>query len=77
MKIPRIPLVIVLVVMAGRVHNANAQTLTTLYVFTGGADGGGPSGLVQGSDGNFYGTTFEGGVVRVQNQSGRLADPIV
>src|SRR5204863_365766 len=36
--------------------------LTTLYSFTGGQDGGFPSGLVQGSDGNFYGTTDGGGV---------------
>jgi uncharacterized repeat protein (TIGR03803 family) len=35
--------------------------LTTLYSFTGGNDGGGPSGLVQGSDGSFYGTTTSGG----------------
>jgi uncharacterized repeat protein (TIGR03803 family) len=35
--------------------------LTTLYSFTG-KDGGGPqAGLVQGSDGNFYGTTYGGG----------------
>jgi uncharacterized repeat protein (TIGR03803 family) len=34
-------------------------TLTPLWQFTGGVDGGGPlAGLVQGSDGNFYGTTF-------------------
>jgi len=37
-------------------------TLTILYTFTGGADGGQPeAGLVQGFDGNFYGTTFGGG----------------
>jgi uncharacterized repeat protein (TIGR03803 family) len=37
--------------------------LTTLYSFTGGADGSGPSaGLVQGTDGNFYGTTKYGGL---------------
>ncbi len=35
-----------------------AGELTTLYTFTGGADGGNPgAALVQGSDGNFYGTT--------------------
>jgi uncharacterized protein (TIGR03437 family) len=34
------------------------QTLTTLYTFTGGQDGGGPKGtLVTGSDGNLYGTS--------------------
>ena len=36
--------------------------LTSLYSFTGGNDGGTPlAGLVQGSDGNFYGTTCSGG----------------
>ena len=37
--------------------------LTTLYSFTGGADGGTPhfAGLVQGTDGSFYGTTSQGG----------------
>jgi uncharacterized repeat protein (TIGR03803 family) len=36
--------------------------LTTLYSFTGGADGGWPyAGLVLGKDGNFYGTAFSGG----------------
>jgi uncharacterized repeat protein (TIGR03803 family) len=38
-----------------------AVVLTTLYSFTGGNDGGGVNGLVQGSDGNFYGTTCYGG----------------
>jgi uncharacterized repeat protein (TIGR03803 family) len=35
-------------------------TLTTLHRFIG-IDGNEPSGVVQGSDGNFYGTTFFGG----------------
>ena len=34
-----------------------AGVLTTLYSFVGGADGCSPAGLMQGSDGNFYGTT--------------------
>ncbi len=37
-------------------------SLTTLYSFTGDVDGANPSGaLVQGADGNFYGTTTSGG----------------
>lgn len=41
----------------------SAGTLTTLYSFTGGADGGDPeAGLVQGTDSSFYGTTLHGGV---------------
>ena len=37
-------------------------TLTMLYSFTGGKDGGEPdAGVVQGSDGKFYGTTSAGG----------------
>ncbi len=32
-----------------------------LYGFTDSNDGGSPNGLVQGSGGNFYGTTSEGG----------------
>ena len=36
-------------------------TLTTLYSFSGGSDGTAPwAGLLQGSDGNFYGTTAGG-----------------
>ena len=39
-----------------------AGGLTTLYSFTGGGDGGAPAAeLVQGSDGSFYGTTYDGG----------------
>jgi len=37
-------------------------TETLLYTFTGGSDGGNPGNpLIQGSDGNFYGTTSTGG----------------
>src|SRR5579871_4905542 len=37
-------------------------TLTSLWQFSGGADGSNPEvGLVPGGDGNFYGTTFTGG----------------
>src|ERR1017187_9344508 len=63
MKILRIPLVIVLVVVAGRAFDASAQTETNVYSFVGyPTDGLNPAaGLVQGSDGNFYGTTSEGG----------------
>jgi uncharacterized repeat protein (TIGR03803 family) len=63
MKRLRIPLVIVLLVVAGRTFDAGAQTKTNLHSFGSVPnDGNTPyAGLVQGSDGNFYGTTFEGG----------------
>ena len=44
--------------------------LTSSYSFTGGNDGGYPSGLVQGSDGNFYGTTQSGGTTYYNAQTG-------
>ena len=36
-------------------------SITSLYSFSGGNDGRGPAGVVQGSDGYFYGTTEGGG----------------
>ena len=45
--------------------------LTNLYSFTGGNDGANPvAGLVQGSDGNFYGTTVQGGNTNLNNGYG-------
>ena len=44
-----------------RITPAGAETI--LYSFTGGADGGQPqAALIQGSDGNFYGTSIVGGL---------------
>jgi uncharacterized repeat protein (TIGR03803 family) len=44
-------------------------TETILYYFTGQADGGGPTSLIQGSDGTLYGTTGSGGVINAQTGS--------
>ena len=40
---------------------APGTTLTTLYSFTGGNDGGNPNGLLRVANGSFYGTTQNGG----------------
>jgi uncharacterized repeat protein (TIGR03803 family) len=54
-------LAIVAAIIAIGCINVSAQTLTTLHSFNG-ADGSSPEGtLVQGSDGNLYGTTPLGG----------------
>ena len=51
---------------AGTVFKISTNgALTSLYSFTGGNDGADPdAGLVQGSDGYFYGTTPYGGTNR-------------
>jgi uncharacterized repeat protein (TIGR03803 family) len=47
---------------AGTVFKISTNGLeTVLYSFSGGIDGAVPNGLVQGGDGNFYGTTEGGG----------------
>jgi uncharacterized repeat protein (TIGR03803 family) len=55
--------VIIFLALACREFNAYAQTETSLYPFgVSPMDGADPSaGLVQGTDGNFYGTTQDGG----------------
>jgi uncharacterized repeat protein (TIGR03803 family) len=47
---------------------APGVAFSTLYLFTGAADGGNPNGLVQETNGNFYGTTQSGGT----NDSGTV-----
>ena len=50
---------------------AKDGTFKTIYSFTGGADGARPvGGLVQGSDGYFYGTTSAGGASVAQDPAG-------
>jgi uncharacterized repeat protein (TIGR03803 family) len=44
--------------------------LTTLYSFTNGSDGAIPNALTQGGDGDFYGTTLEGGATNAQYPDG-------
>jgi len=48
--------------LAGQAFHANAQTETNLYSFGGQPDGDQPrAGVIQGTNGNFYGTTYDGG----------------
>src|SRR5579863_9835091 len=53
----------VLVLIAAAAIASSAQTLTTLHNFAGRPNDGAKAlaGLVQGTDGNFYGTTRNGG----------------
>ncbi len=55
------PLLILLSAVALATSQASAQTLTTIYTFTGG-DGANPhAGLIADAAGNLYGTTVYGG----------------
>lgn len=60
MKKANLPATMIAIIAVGCM-TASAQSLTTLYSFSG-TDGQSPSAaLVQGTDGNFYGTTAAGG----------------
>jgi uncharacterized repeat protein (TIGR03803 family) len=62
-KTLRLVIAVIPLVLAGRAFNANAQTETNLHSFTGGSDGyWSQAKMVQGSDGNFYGTTYVAGM---------------
>lgn len=57
-----LPLVITLAIGLASMPPTQAQTLTVLHSFTGGADGANPAtGLTMDAAGNLYGTTYLGG----------------
>jgi uncharacterized repeat protein (TIGR03803 family) len=69
MKANRLVWVLLLIGMAA--VRLPAQTLQTLYSFSGGTNGESPiAALTLGSDGNFYGTTFYGGIINTMYPSG-------
>jgi uncharacterized repeat protein (TIGR03803 family) len=62
---------ITLVVCTAAAIAAPAQTFTTLYSFDG-TDGRDPAGVIQGTDGNFYGMTSHGGYLYCQDGCGTI-----
>lgn len=63
MRITPIRLLALFLGTIGLALNAGAQTVTILHTFSSSATNGSTpfAGLIQGSDGNFYGTTEFGG----------------
>ena len=58
MKLKNACSALVIVLCVSTALSAQAQTLSVLYTFTGGADGGSPvGGLIRDAEGNLYGTT--------------------
>ena len=62
-RTPCLIVAVILLTLVGHTFTADAQTETNLYTFGSVPnDGKVPyAGLVQGNDGNFYGTTYQGG----------------
>jgi uncharacterized repeat protein (TIGR03803 family) len=62
LRVTTVEIALGVVLMLIAAHSAPAQTLSTIYSFTGAPDGSSPEGrLVQDSTGHFYGTTSLGG----------------
>jgi uncharacterized repeat protein (TIGR03803 family) len=62
MRISRVVVAMILVACLGQPGRTSADTLKTLHTFTGGADGSVPhGGLIQATNGDYYGTTESGG----------------
>ena len=59
---PRRRLAAIIIILLCAAAWSPAQTLTVLASFNG-TDGTGPNALIQGKDGNFYGTSYLGGDV--------------
>jgi uncharacterized repeat protein (TIGR03803 family) len=58
MKLKNACFALVIVLCVSTALSAQAQTLSVLYTFTGGAEGGSPvGGLIRDAEGNLYGTT--------------------
>lgn len=62
-RITRLEMFAVLALLASASTIASAQTFTRLHSFTGPDGANSQAALIQGFDGNFYGTTYNGGAL--------------